>query len=95
MKCLIKDVRYTDASVMQAIRQSVRGTAANLLVCLGEECDAFAVLAKFDGVFGNVYSSDQLLHEFYLAEQKSGEEVFKYQFKQMFSPCIFFYEAEM
>ena len=75
VRCLINDPRYNDNSVLQAIRQSVRGTAANFLVCLGENIELEVLLDKFDSMFGNVYSSGQLFQQFYSAEQKANEEI--------------------
>lgn len=75
VQCLEKDKSYKPASILQAIRRSLKGTASEVLLHLGEEVGLGSVLAKFDVVFGEVLGSEQIMQQFYLAKQESGENI--------------------
>jgi hypothetical protein len=76
-RCLVTDPAYRNAPhlIMQAIRQSLRGTAAALVLHLGEIATPEDVLQKFDVTFGIVLGPEQLLRQFFAASQGAKESV--------------------
>jgi hypothetical protein len=60
---------------MQAIRRSLRGQAAEVLLHLGEDVKVEAVLTKLELVFGDVLPAEAVLEAFYAAKQKPHETV--------------------
>jgi hypothetical protein len=72
--CLTNEGHPT-SNVLQGIRRSVRGTAAVVLLNLGEDITLENILKKFDVVFGVAASSESLLEEFYTSRQGEGEPV--------------------
>ena len=75
VRSLMRDPRYSASVIKQAIHQSVRGTAANMLACYGEALQPADILAKFDCIFGDILPWDQRLTRFTSAEQQPGENV--------------------
>ena len=59
--------------ILQAVRRSVRGMAADALLNLGMEASVQEILTEFDSVFGNVSTPDQIISNFYMATQKLDE----------------------
>jgi hypothetical protein len=53
----------------------VRGTAADVLLHLGNTITVQTVIDKFDNIFGDVLPMDVLFEKFYTARQKEGESV--------------------
>ena len=64
--------------VLQAIRNSLRGSARSLLVPLGEKASVTDIFIKLDGFYGNVSSSETLIQSFYSDFQKEGESIVEY-----------------
>jgi len=60
---------------LPAIRKSVKGTAADVLLNLGERVSPDEIVNKFEVIFGNVLSVEALLEEFYTARQSDTEMV--------------------
>ena len=87
LKCLIQDTTITPSTILQSIRLSVRGTAADVLMYLGESCTPDQVLSKYDTIFGNALSSEQLLMQLFNAKQSSDESVVTWscRLQQLFS----------
>lgn len=87
LKCLTQESSIPVHNIMQAIRLSVRGTAADVLMYLGEEADPSSVLNKFETIFGSALSSDQLLMQLFNAKQQVDESVIAWscRLQQMFS----------
>lgn len=76
VKCLQNSSYLTDPSILlQAIRNSLRGTARSMLVSLGEKATVADILGKLDGFYGNVSSSETLIQSFYSDFQKENESV--------------------
>ena len=57
VQSLIHGSLYPGHILVQAIRRSLRGTAAEVLLHLGEDITHDVVLTKFDTIFGNVLSA--------------------------------------
>ena len=62
-------------TVSQAVRRSLRGTAAEMLIHMGEGASTERLLEKMEAVFGDVKTEEQLLEEFYSAKQAPSETV--------------------
>ena len=80
--CLQNSKLYTESTLLQGIRRSLRGTAADAFKHMGENVTVNAVLKRFEVRFGNVLSNDQLWEEFYTAHQKPGESHYGVNFIQ-------------
>ena len=78
IKSLMRDKLYHEGVVLQAIRRSVRGSAAEVLMTLGEDASVDVALTKFDHMFGNVLPAEILLEQFFSARQKDSESVTSY-----------------
>jgi hypothetical protein len=59
--------------ILQAARRSLRGTAATILLQLGDGATVEKMLEKLDLFFGNVLTVEQLYGTFYVAEQSKTE----------------------
>jgi hypothetical protein len=70
---LIEERSHPESFLLQIIRKSLRGRAAELLTTLGARVSVVGILAKFSGLFGEVYSSESLRGEFYTAKQNDAE----------------------
>ena len=73
VNCLLKD--HSESTIMSAVRRSLKGTASEVLLHLGEDIKVKGLLEKFDIVFGNVFAVEQLLEQFYSASQNINESV--------------------
>ena len=69
---LQRDAVYSDAIILQAIRRSLRGKAADVILHLGEDVQITQILGKLDQIFGNVLPSENILEKFYIARQSQG-----------------------
>ena len=70
--CLMKESK-TEESILQAVRRSVRGEAANVIMRLGVGASIHDILHKMDSIYGNVLEQEDVLAEFYSAQQKDDE----------------------
>ena len=77
-RCLVSDGTLEDHLILQAIRASLRGTARQMLIPLGEKASISDVLKKLDTLFGNVSSAETVLQQFYTASQSDKESVTAY-----------------
>ena len=75
LRCLMQDPLFSPSVILQAIRLSVRGTAADVLMYMGEKSSPQDVLAKYDTIFGNALTSEQLLMKLVSAKQSQNEPV--------------------
>lgn len=66
---------YTDAEILIAIRKSLKGLAAEVLLHLGPNATSDVLLKKMENTFGNVLPIDKLLEKFWSAKQTDGESV--------------------
>lgn len=63
------------SQILPAIRKSVKGTAADVLLNMGVSVNEHDILSKFDIIFGNVLPSEVLLEDFYTARQQPDESI--------------------
>ena len=73
VKCVLREDNYTGSSVLQAIRGSLKGKARSLLLSLSEHATAENIIEKLIGVYGNVYSSEVLLENFFKETQQPNQ----------------------
>jgi hypothetical protein len=73
--CLARDPDMTAYNLLHAIRNSLRGTAKNVLVSLGNRATPQSVLTKLDALFGDVSTKGMLMQEFFNSSQLPGESV--------------------
>ena len=72
---LLQDRIYPEPFIMQAIRRSLRGEAADVLRHVGPKASIASILEKMDLVFGNILPSNLIFERFCTAEQKASESV--------------------
>ena len=75
VKCLQSSSVLPEPILLQSIRNSLKGSARSLLVPLGQNATVADILAKLDGFYANVSSSETLIQSFYSDYQKEAESV--------------------
>ena len=78
IKCLLFEKTYKPEIILQAVRRSVRGEAANLLRRLGTGASISQIIDKFESVYGEVDTKEHLLAKFYSAKQEESEDITKW-----------------
>ena len=56
--------------IMQAVRRSLKGTTAEVLLNLGAQVQPDEVIEECDIIFGNVLTNEAILEEFYTCRQR-------------------------
>lgn len=78
VKCLLIEKAHGPQVLAEAVRNSLRGEAKNLVRRLGY-CPAIPeILEKFESVYGEVDTKEHLLAKFYSAKQDENEDVTKW-----------------
>ena len=72
---LMNDTLYAREVTAAAVRRSLRGDASKVVIRLGVNSSLETLLAKLDGIYGQIEDSGNILATFYSAEQKVGETV--------------------
>lgn len=75
VRSLVRDGSHSEAVISRAIRKSVRGEPARVVMQLGERAEVFDILGKLDSLYGTVESSELLLANFYSSTQGEKESV--------------------
>lgn len=70
--CLMRE-GHSKESILMAIRRSLKGEPANILMRLGSVDIIEEILHKFDSIYGNVMEAEDILAEFYSAKQRDDE----------------------
>lgn len=70
---LDKNEKYSDITVMEAVKKSLKTPAADCLPHLGVSPTLSQVIRKIESMYGSVLSGEALLEKFYRDEQGSGE----------------------
>lgn len=70
--CLMRE-GHSKESILMAIRRSLKGEPANILMQLGSIDIIEEILHKFDSIYGNVMEAEDILAEFYSAKQRNDE----------------------
>jgi hypothetical protein len=71
----LNNLNVQHSAILQAARRSLRGTAATILLQLGDNATVSNMLEKFSLFFGNVLTVEQMYGKFYVAEQTKTEDV--------------------
>jgi hypothetical protein len=71
----LMDPSYTKEQKEFAIRRSLTGSAARLVIYQGHDKPIGKILDVLDSVYGTVDNKEQLLAEFYCARQRDDEDV--------------------
>lgn len=71
--CLMKE-KHPREDLLMAVRRSLKGEAANVLMRLGTVDKVDEILNKFDSIYGSVLETEDILAEFYSAKQKPTED---------------------
>ena len=72
---LLKEKLYSNEVITMAAKKSLRGEAAKVSMRLGVFADIQELIDKFDGIYGNIDATEDLLAKFYSAQQKEDESV--------------------
>ncbi|KAK3088314.1 hypothetical protein FSP39_017390 [Pinctada imbricata] len=75
VRCLKRTGQYPEHIILQALRNSLKGTARSMLVSLGEGASVNDVLTKLDGFYGTVSTCEILMQSFYNDYQKENESI--------------------
>ena len=75
IQCLLAEGQHSHATILRAIRHSLRGEASKIAMRLGPNVSVTTLMTKFEGVFGTVERGESLLAEFYSASQGEHEDV--------------------
>lgn len=81
VKCLLKEKVYREKQILQGIRRSCKGEAANILRRLGTGVSAEEILKKFESTYGHIDSEEMVLKKFYACQQTQEESVTTYTAK--------------
>lgn len=81
VKCIIREKNYTDTILVQSIRGSLKGKARSLLLSISDNATPTQIIDKLEGVYGNVFSSEALLQQFYSENQQPNQSVAEYGMK--------------
>lgn len=73
VQCLFNDPQIKETSIVQSIRRSLRGTAKQMLIPLGERATVEDILTKLDILFGEVSDNGMIMQEFFNAFQLPSE----------------------
>lgn len=74
VQCLLKE-NYCESVISQAIRRSLKGDAARIVMVLGPDANITDILSKFESVYGTIHSKATVLSKFYSARQQEDENV--------------------
>ena len=75
VKCLKSNEYLSEHLLLQAMRNSLRGVARDMLIPLAENASVDDILQKLDGFFGNVATTQTLMQSFYSDCQKEDESI--------------------
>ena len=71
--CLIKE-KYSEETIAQSMRRSLRGDAGKVAMRLGPEASVAKILDKIESVFGTIERGETIMEQFYSARQEKGED---------------------
>ena len=78
VKCLKNVQELPEHTLLQSIRNSLRGSARDMLIPLGELATVDQILEKLEGFYGIVSSGATLMQTFYSDYQKESESIVAY-----------------
>ena len=71
--CHQSDENILEASLLQGMRRSLKGTPRQTLIPLGKDATVDTILGKFDVLYGDVSSNGMIMQEFFNCGQKQNE----------------------
>ena len=74
VQCLMQE-QYSEAVILLAIRRSLKGEAARVVMRLGSQANISDILNKFESIYGLVDKKQILMSKFYSAKQDVNEDV--------------------
>lgn len=75
VRSMLKDAIFSEPIILQTLRRSLRGTAADVLLHMGADVSVKDVLTKMERIFGNILPPEAILERFYSAKQLEVERV--------------------
>lgn len=75
IQCLLNEKVYRHDQILQAIRRSVKGEAANILMRLGPGATIDSIIQKMNSIYDTIDSCQRILGQFYSAQQEENESV--------------------
>ena len=90
VQCAMREGTCSEALILQSIRSSLKGKARSLLLTLPPKAGPSRIIDKLEGVYGNIYPSEQLIQQFYAATQEANESVADYgmRLEGLLQTCI-------
>ena len=80
-ECLDADEKYSDSTVLEAVRKSLKTPAADVLPHLGVGATLQQLIDKIASIYGSVLSGEALLEKFYCDQQAEGETCAKWSMR--------------
>ena len=77
VNCLVAS-QFSEATILQAIRKSVKTPAADIVRHLGEMATVEEILTKLHSMYGSVLSGESVLQKFYSEPQEATESCAKW-----------------
>ena len=78
VKCLRKEKGHSAAKLKQAIRRSLRGPPARVVLNLGDQATIDDIIDKLEIIYGTIDSTENLMSAFYACRQEEIETVAEY-----------------
>lgn len=90
VECALRDGACSPNNILQSIRSSLKGKARSLLLTLPPDANHAQILTTLDGVFGNIYPTENLIQQFYATQQEERETVVDYglRLESILQRCI-------
>jgi len=90
LKCLVLANQHEEDVLLQAIRKSLRGEAADVLRRCGVEATVKQILKEFEANFGDIDTPETILKKFYAIKMNEKESVFQYiaRIEEMFNKAV-------
>ena len=70
--------QWPDHVLLQTVRSSLKSTAREILIPLGESASVDKILAKLEDFYGNVCTPENIMQNFYSDHQQEGESIVTY-----------------
>ena len=74
VECLHKE-NHSESVIARAIRNSVKGEAARVIMRLGSDASVVDIVYKLESIFGKIDTKSSVLAEFFSAKQRDDEDV--------------------
>lgn len=90
VNCLLAERSYSEEQMLNGIRRSCKGTAADILRRLGIGATIGQILKKFDATYSMIDSGESIMRKFFACSQDSKETVSSYatRVEEIFSRAV-------